>query len=544
VIAGSEHDILANLRGPDNAKEEENMKARTLTYISAITLFAALAVPVRLSAQQPPYTIIDLGTLGGTFSAGDSINNKDWVVGGATLPGDTALHAFLWRKGLMRDLGTLGGPNSTALFPLNERGEITGFSDTSTPEPLGEDFCGFGTNLICLPFLWQHGVMTPLPTLGGNNGQAFEINDRGQVVGVAENTTPDPTCVPPPVLQFEPVLWDKGEIHELPTFPGDPDGLALAINDQGQAVGQSGNCSTFGVHALLWQNGTVTDLGNLGGTHNNGPQDINNQGQVVGFSSLPGDTTAHAFLWQNGVMTDLGTLPGDFSSFAAAINSKGQVVGFSCQGFGEDCRAFLWQSGAMTDLNTLIPAGSPLFLLSAFSNNSRGEIVGEAFQPSTGEVHAYLAIPSNSESTSENAAPASRGEVSERPKVIIPENVRKQLRQRLGPRYHVPNPKPAESGTGSKETAEQPLSCTAGNGMANYLSDGVQPPNVIYGGDHCLASGGVLTGRCVGVCAPGGYCCTRYDPGQCPTGQKVKSLVLEQCRNGRFYVDRLTSCTP
>src|SRR5439155_1442284 len=96
----------------------------------------------------------------------------------------------------------------------------------------------------------------------------------------------------------------------------------------------------------------------------------------------------------------------DFSSVAAAINSKGQVVGFSCQGFGEDCRAFLWQSGVMTDLNTLIPAGSPLFLLSAFSNNSRGEIVGQALQISTGEVHGYLAIPSNRESTSDSPTPA------------------------------------------------------------------------------------------------------------------------------------------
>jgi probable HAF family extracellular repeat protein len=120
--------------------------------------------------------------------------------------------------------------------------------------------------------------------------------------------------------------------QQLPTFPGDPDGAALGINDNGLAVGYSGNCGVFGVplHALLWQNGTATDLGNLGGTMNNLATDINNQGQVVGQSDLSGDTTFHAFLWQNGgPMADLGTLPGDFSSFAAAINSKGQVVGFS-----------------------------------------------------------------------------------------------------------------------------------------------------------------------------------------------------------------------
>src|SRR5207247_1743426 len=46
-----------------------------------------------------------------------------------------------------------------------------------------------------------------------------------------------------------------------------------------------------------------------------------------------------------------------------------------------------------------------------------------------GEVHGYLAIPSNRESTSGSAAPAAPGATS---KVILPENVRKMLRQRLG----------------------------------------------------------------------------------------------------------------
>jgi len=227
------------------------------------------------------------------------------------------------------------------------------------------------------------------------------------------------------------VLWEKGQIQELPTFPGDPDGVALVINDNGQAAGASGNCHKDSpeedFHALLWTHGTVIDLGNLGGTMNNLSQDINNQGQVVGFSNLPGDTTTHAFFWQNGVMTDLGTLPGDFSSFAAGINGKGQVVGTSLDSSGNP-RAFLRQGGVMTDLNTLIPAGSPLFLLAAFSINSRGEIVGDALQISTGEVHGYLATPSNSQAASESAV----SETSHRPKVVLPENVRKMIRERLG----------------------------------------------------------------------------------------------------------------
>ncbi len=415
------------------------MKSRTLMCTVALTLFAALAIPVQSAAQEQQqqdaekpqhYTVIDLGTLGGTFGIAFGMNNKAQVVGQSTLPGDMEAHAFLWQKGVMTDLGTLGGPNSTAFFPLNERGEVTGFSDTSTPDPNGEDVCFDDTHLICLPFVWQKGVMTPLPLPGGNNGQADEVNNRGQVVGFAENTTPDPTCAPPQVLHLEPVIWDKGKVQELPTFPGDPDAFAGAINDNGQAVGGSGNCFGFTFHALLWQNGTLTDLGNLGGTTHNGAFDINNQGEVVGVSDLPGDTTFHAFLWQNGVITDLGALRGDVSSQGESINSKGQVVGISADASGNE-RGFLWQNGVMTDLNTLIPAGSPLFLLEPYSINDRGQIAGLALQISTGEAHPFLATPSHSGAASESVMPAAPGGTSERPKVVLPDNVRKLLQQRL-----------------------------------------------------------------------------------------------------------------
>lgn len=410
------------------------MKSRMLTCTIAIASFAALAVPVRLAAQEdkqgpPDYSVADLGTLGGTFSVAGANNNKGVVEGYSTLPGDTETHAFLWRKGVMTDLGTLGGPNSIAETRPSESGQAGGRSDTTTPDPNGEDFCGFGTHLICLPFLWQHGVMTPLPTLGGNNGRANSVNNRGQVVGRSETTTPDPTCIPPQVFQSKPVLWEKGSIEELPTFPGDPRGGALDINDRGQATGFSGSCTTMS-HALLWQGGTVTDLGSLGGPMFNLPQAINNQGQVVGVSDLPGDTTFHAFLWQNGVMTDLGTLAGDFASLGSSINSEGQVVGGSFDIDFND-RAFLWQNGVMTDLNTLIPAGSPLFLIQAYGNNDQGQIAGYALQISTGEVHAFLATPTHGGAPSEGPAPTTQGATRERPKVVLPENVRKLLQQRL-----------------------------------------------------------------------------------------------------------------
>ena len=267
------------------------MKSRTLVWITTITLLLALAIPVGMAAQgqnQQPndYVVADLGTLGGTFGEASAVSNKGSVAGDATLLGDPAKHAFLWRKGLIKDLDTLGGPNSRATS-LNEEDEVTGFSDTSTPDPLGEDFCLFGTNLICLPFVWQDGAMVPLPTLGGSNGQAVAVNSRGQVAGMAETETLDATCGSGfEFPQVEPVLWEKGEIHKLPTIAGDPDGSVHAINDNGQAVGNTSDCTGSSFHAVRWQDGKAIDLGTLDGLLL-APQSINNRGQIAGLAQLP-----------------------------------------------------------------------------------------------------------------------------------------------------------------------------------------------------------------------------------------------------------------
>src|SRR5438128_9410387 len=108
------------------------MKSRKLTCITAMIVFVAFAIPLQLTAQHTRYTVTELGTLGGTFSFAGGINNRGDVEGFSTLPGDTAVRAFLWRKGLISDLGTLGGPDSFASWRLNERGEVGGTAETST----------------------------------------------------------------------------------------------------------------------------------------------------------------------------------------------------------------------------------------------------------------------------------------------------------------------------------------------------------------------------------------------------------------------------
>jgi probable HAF family extracellular repeat protein len=413
------------------------MKSIARKCLADVMLLAAIAAPIQLAAQSQGhnrgharYQVTNLGTLGGTSAAGYGINNKGWVTGDAKLPGDQTQHAFLWQKHSgMTDLGTLGGPNSFADWPVkDDRGLIAGISDTSNTDPLGEQFCDT-TGFTCLGFLWQHGTMTPLPTLGGNNGWATAANNRGQVVGLAENSIQDPTCIAPQVLDWEAVIWGPkpGEMHELPPLSGDAIAGALAVNNRGQVVGTSGACTSPNplAHAVLWKDGSVTDLGNLGGALNNIATGINERGEVIGFSDLAGDAVLHAFLWtkDNG-MQDLGTLPGDLSSVALGINEEGQVVGQSCDQTG-NCRAFLWQDGVMTDLNTLVCHGSSLYLTIGGDINDRGEIAGQAFDQNTGETPAFLAMPAGDGDDCE-------ANLSTSQKIVLPEKVRQQLQQRRG----------------------------------------------------------------------------------------------------------------
>jgi probable HAF family extracellular repeat protein len=382
--------------------------------------------------KSPSYAVTDLGTLGGPFSVAFGINNAGRVGGAAALSNGN-VHPFLSIGSKMEDLGTLGGPNAQANRPdgmLN----ASIVSETATPDPLKEDFCGFGNHLICLGALWN-GALTPLPTLGGNNAMAVLSNNRGQIVGVAENAAHDPSCPSPQILDYEAAVWGpkQGQIQELPPLQGDTVGFALGINERGQVVGASGNCANtvvtavglfVGAHAVLWDNGSATNLGSLGGTMGKAGA-INDRGEVAGFSSLPGDSSVHSFLWtRRAGMQDLGALGGDYLGDPAGINNNTQVVGGSCDMSG-NCRAFLWQNNVLADLNDLIPADSPLYLIYALGINDAGEIVGFALEKSTGETHAYLATPVRNKIAEAGPAPAPQRQVT------LPDNIRVLLQQRL-----------------------------------------------------------------------------------------------------------------
>ncbi len=375
----------------------------------------------RPDSSFPSYSVLTLQSLGGTVSFAINIDSSGQASGTSFLSGDYVLRAQAWeRPPRTIDLGTLGGPNS-AVFQYNHGrpGQFVGWSETSAIDPNDENFCGLGTSHICLGFSWQNGKMRSLPTLGGNNDNANDVNSRGQIVGTAETSTIDSSCNAPQVFDYRGIIWQpNGKVTILPPYAGDTVSYAYTMTQSGrEAVGNSGPCAASTSHAVLWQNGSSpTNLGSLGGTVNIA-LDINEHAQIVGNSDLYGNTATHSFLWQNGTMNDLGTLPGDADSFSGNINDRGQVVGESCDASG-DCRGYLWENGTMTDLNTLVTSNSEGNILFGGNINDRGEIVGAAVD-SAGVERAVLLIPHKQGRASSHGAPASTVRLSENVKMRL-----------------------------------------------------------------------------------------------------------------------------
>ncbi|MGA5298408.1 hypothetical protein ACPCHT_00685 [Nucisporomicrobium flavum] len=245
---------------------------------------------------------IDLGVLDrGEFEHGSAtdINNRGQVVGNSVVNADDeerpAQHAFLWQRGRLTDLGTLGGRSSRATA-INDRGQVVGYSDT-------------GTAAGVHGFLWQRGRMRDL-----GMRMAFDINNRGEVVGTSMfGTSADHAA-----------LWRRGKLVNLDTGPVEWT-MAVAINDRGWIAGH--NESLIPAHTFLWRAGVITDLGNLG-ADNTGVVDLNNRGQVLGYSELPRPGAAHAFIWERGRMKDLAPYGLPEYPMINGFNDRAQIAGY------------------------------------------------------------------------------------------------------------------------------------------------------------------------------------------------------------------------
>lgn len=256
----------------------------------------------------------------------DPLSFIDFAIFGSSK--GTQTRAVLWDDGVARDLGTLGGPDAFASF-INQRGQIAGISYTdSTPNA--------STGLPTIhEFLWDKGRMIDLGSLGGTDVGGFNLlpsgalNDRGEVIGLS-TLRGDPGCSSTGCLT-DAFLWSRGRMIDLSTTTvGGSPILAFAINDKGEIVG-SGAFSDAPLDAYIWRNGVATDLGHLNDCGSLGFA-INSRSEVVGGTfSCANFTHSNAFLWEKGTIVDLNRQIPAHSSLhlvvAITINERGEIAG-------------------------------------------------------------------------------------------------------------------------------------------------------------------------------------------------------------------------
>lgn len=352
------------------------------TIVAAVAIVLSATTMLEITEAGPPFSTgrksedlqpVDLAAPAGSWA--QAINKREQVIGGWENR-DTEFfeHAFLWEDGVLTELPSLGGLDNAALH-INDRGQISGWSTQPN--------CAFDIFEVCLrAVLWQDGGIIDLGTLGGLASASLGLSERGHVVGVTTTADCPLIFVPECGRAF---LWYEGVMTDLGTLGG-PVSMAIGANSKGQVIGTSdaprqipNQFNEFDQHAFLWQNSVMVDLGRTGEVSSAAA--INDAGQIV-ININVGLSLTRAFVWRDGIRTDLGSLGGGVTN-AVAINGHGHIIGDSATVAGPS-HAFLWRDGLMTDLGTLGGGGS-----TATALNDRDQVVGFSSTVS-GEFHLFL----------------------------------------------------------------------------------------------------------------------------------------------------------
>jgi len=364
---------------------EEKKMRRWITLLLAV--LASLLLEGNACADLPGYTITDLGVLAGDFSNTSfalSINDTGQIVGYSHW---NACHrATLFDSsgnGNNIYLGALaaGDPSyDSHANSINNNGEIVGeadahWSDYATLFDPTEN--GDNINL---------GALGAEIGDGDDLGAAQSINDNGQIVGHAANSS----------MQVRAAIFNPaGGNTDLGTLGG-ARSCAFSNNNSGQIVGHA-QTTSGDYRATLFDSsggGNNIDLGTLGGLQSVAFS-INNSGQIVGAAStLSSYPYKHAAIFDvTGTNIALGTLGGN-SSYAYSINDDGIIVGHATDTSGDPYATLFDPTGGRdnANLNSYIDPALGWTLRHATSINNNGWIVGDGINPD-GYDRAFLLTP-------------------------------------------------------------------------------------------------------------------------------------------------------
>lgn len=166
---------------------------------------------------------------GGNWSEAEAINRHGQVVGYWQDRFDVRPQGFIW-DGEMVNLGDTIGAEFSGASDINDYGQVVGWR---APREVTNAHVRRNRRGRETAFVWKDGVVTDLgPIPGGTTSYAFAINNRGEVVGYG-------TRVVDGTQERRGFYWSNGTMVELPPLPGHLHTSARDINDAGVIIGRS-----------------------------------------------------------------------------------------------------------------------------------------------------------------------------------------------------------------------------------------------------------------------------------------------------------------
>ena len=326
-------------------------------------------------AQAPPtarrYRIIDLGTLGGSFSKAYAVNNKGQVVGESLTAANLDVHPFVWTGGTMRAIPGLAGNDNASgrITGINNNGTLAGTWDSGAQGDQGSLFVyNIESGALSFPF-------------GQGNSFGEDINDAGQILAGR---------MPPGggVISYV-ILSTSGTVDLSASYGARFQGME--INAYGEVIGLPG-APNAPLESLIYSDGTVKSIGPagfFGVAFNDDPYHNVIGGFTREQTQFFGIRSRAAVRRSNGTYQIFGSFNVANDAIVVAMNNVNQMVGNE-RGLGGRI-PFLIENGSMKQLGGLLPPNSGWQLLEANDINDRGEIVGMG--RINGEDHAYLLTP-------------------------------------------------------------------------------------------------------------------------------------------------------
>jgi probable HAF family extracellular repeat protein len=321
---------------------------------------AALLIVATAAHASSLYKVKDLGTLGGDISFGAAITHGKLVVGSST---DTtadppSYRAFLYRAGVMTNLGALWDGGDSFAIGVNASGQACGYATWT-------DYLGHAV-------IYANGGIEDIAAARPDFlvSEANGINSAGHLAGMEYGAK-----------DYQPHAFfyvdGRFTIFDAPSSGN-------GLNDRDQMVGQVDSIAT------IFDHGRTMALGSLGGGYSEGNA-INDAGEATGWSLMADGVSYHAFVRRRGALHDLGTLGGPQAQ-GMAINGLGVVVGWAYR-MDIEQHAFVAFDGHMVDLNALLDpvSGQGWTLGNASGIDNLGRIVGTGIHD--GQYHAFELTP-------------------------------------------------------------------------------------------------------------------------------------------------------